>query len=277
MSYDKKIPYFKAPNGWSHDDKNPFTKDGSYGQKWTSFCIIDKSGDRVFVGRGTNGLYSYRLSRDVKDIKYKLADFLRYENVHGRNVILSFPSDIDMKAFINKSISKTPETAVIRKNDPKWVVHSTSLETWKQIQKNGELRSLSRLIKEGKNVKTVGFRFLGEPSEYADYVMLGSIYNMGTEMVTSSNMKGYICLDENMPYEPGVRLYFDNHAIIRSNLGVRDGEHILKVHDHLPLKPFLLTAVGINDVDSERKVKEWTPKKFLEASNKIFFENKKFV
>jgi hypothetical protein len=270
MSRDKKIRFFKAPSGWSYNNKNPFTKDGNYGQKWTSFCILDRSGDRVFVGRGTNGLYSYRLSRDVKNMEHKLADFLRYENAHGRNVILSFPRDIDTEAFANESISETPEAAVIRENDPKWVVHSTNLEAWKQIQRDGELRSLSRLLKEGKKVKTIGFHALGEPSEYADYVMLGSIYNRGTEMVLSSNMKGRICLDENMPYEPGVRLYFDNHAIIRSSLGVRDGEHIIKVHDHLPLKPFLLMAVGINDVDPERKVKEWTPKKFVEVANKIF-------
>jgi hypothetical protein len=72
--------------------------------------------------------------------------------------------------------------------------------------------------------------------------------------------------DENATYEPGVRLYFDNHRIIEDGLGVRDGLHLMKVHRRLPLEPYLLAAVRAADLDPVREG-GWTLRSFVARAN----------
>ena len=165
---------------------------------------------------------------------------------------------------------------IIRKNDPKWAIHSTNREAWESILQDGCLKSLSILKKENKAVKSVGFHQLGEPIEYAEYIILGRIDTVNAEHVVASQQKGYVFTEENTSYKPGVRLYFDNHKIIERNLGVRDGLHSIKVHNKLPLNPFFITAITINDIDSENKIIEWTPSSFYQAANKEFYKRMNF-
>jgi hypothetical protein len=86
----------------------------------------------------------------------------------------------------------------------------------------------------------------------------------------SSHQKGRIVTDEDAEYEPGVRLYFDGHRIIEDELGVRDGVHLLKVRDRLPLEPYLRAAIGVPDVDQGGTVPAWTPRRFLDRANAHF-------
>lgn len=268
----QEMKYLIAPPGWSQEDPNPFTKDGCYGPEWSCFCISGTSEWLDFCGGGKNYLFTFCIGHEAKQLKTRFADFLRYENRHGRNAILSFPEGIDTESFVQEALSETPNENAVRQDDPKWVVHSTNLEAWKSIQRDGALKAPLILLKEGKKVLSVGFNQLGEPPEYAEYVVLGRIDNINPEHVVASQKKGCIFTEADTPYEPGIRLYFDNHKIIESGLGVRDGLHTIKVHLRLPLDPFLVTTVSQKDIDPEGKMREWTPKKFWKAANAEFWQ-----
>lgn len=67
-----------------------------------------------------------------------------------------------------------------------------------------------------------------------------------------------------------MRLYFDNHRVIESGLAVRDGLHVIKVHDQLPLEGFLIASIGAADVDPEGAIREWTPAAFVEKADALF-------
>jgi hypothetical protein len=86
----------------------------------------------------------------------------------------------------------------------------------------------------------------------------------------ASKQAGDFRLDPDTSYTPGVRLYFDLHAIIRDGLGVRDGLHLVKVRNHLPLTPYLLGAVGLEDVAAGDPGKDWTPRLFTQQADRIF-------
>lgn len=116
----------------------------------------------------------------------------------------------------------------------------------------------------------MGFTEFGEPADYAEYMMFGSPDGIGPEIVVNCLLQGKFVYDENAPYTPGVRLYFDGHAIIRDGLAVRDGVHCLKVHNHLPLRPYLLAAVTAEALAAAGQSGPWTPRTFLKAANAWF-------
>lgn len=109
-----------------------------------------------------------------------------------------------------------------------------------------------------------------EPEEYADHIMFGRLGDPIVECIPMSKQRGEFCLDADATYTPGVRLYFDLHAIIRDGLGVRDGLHLAKVRDHLPLGPYLLGAIGAQDLRPDRLATEWTPRLFTEEADCLF-------
>jgi hypothetical protein len=202
-------------------------------------------------------------------IETRLADFLKYEDAHGRRVIVSFPPDTD--AIVTRALAETPDRSEIRPDDPRWWVHSTPLPNWEKIQACGELRAHVRLQQEGLSQPGVGLFAFGEPADYSEYVMLAWALAIGPEHVVSSQQKGCLITEDDTPYEPGVRLYFDGHRIIRDGLAVSDGLHLLKVHDHLPLDPYLVAAITARDLDPTGEVRTWTPWTFLNESNECFF------
>ena len=245
------MKYFTAPAGYGSDDRNPFTHDGRCGPDWTAFFLLDRDDESSCMGTGKNGLFAYQFGRRARDIKGKLADFLRYESAHNRNVIISFPDGIDVDAFVADALATTPEPHVVRETDPRYAVHSTHAGAAKHIGRDAELKSLAKLRREGVAGGGVGFDSLGEPPEYADYICLGDLKSTGPEVVTASNATGRFMGDDE-PYEPGVRFYFDVHRIIRTGLDTRVVGAI-KVLDRLPLDPFLVASIGPNDVAPERR------------------------
>lgn len=203
-------------------------------------------------------------------IETRLADFLEYETSHGRKVIVSFPADFDTDVIVDRALANTPDRSAIRPDDPRWWVHSTPLSNWEKIRACGELRSHDRLRREGLSHAGIGLFAFGEPADYSEYVMLGWALAIGPEHVVSSQQKGYLITEEDTPYEPGVRLYFDGHRIIHDGLAVSDGLHLMKVHDHLPLDPYLVATISAPDVDPNGEVETWTPWTFLQAANQHF-------
>jgi hypothetical protein len=266
----EETPFFIAPAGWSFHDPNPFCADGGYGPDWICFQVLDRRGTTFFTGTGEGGLFALRAERGCPKLLARVADFLRYEGRYGRKIILAAPEDIDMRALVAEALAATPPWHVVREDDPRWLVHATDIEAWAAIRAVGELRSLARLRREGHRLPGVGLRDLGEPPDYAEYVMLGDAFHIGSELVVLSQQKGRLVAAEDVPYRPGVRLYIDAHRLITDGLDVRDGAHLLKVHDHLPLSPYVRLCIGTADVDPHGQVHEWTPRRFFGAANELF-------
>jgi hypothetical protein len=227
-------------------------------------------GHKIFMAPPPGADPGTFVGRCFTSMETRLADFLKYETDHGRRVIVSFPPDMDADALVRRALEDTPDRSAVRPDDPRWWVHSTSVENWEKIRTCGELRSHERLRREGLSRAAVGLFVFGEPADYAEYVMLGLTTGIGPEHVVSSQQKGYLITEEDTLYTPGVRLYFDGHRIIRDSLAVSDGLHVLKVHDHLPLEPYLVAAIGVSDVDPAGEVNVWTPRTFLNRANECF-------
>lgn len=263
--------YFIAPSSWTPDLANPFSNDGNYGIRWSGFCLNKKIQSKYSIGKQGLGLFTLVVNPLFEGWQYRLGDFLQYEIYHGRKVILWNPEEWDYVAIIKAVINNDFRENVVRPYDERWVVHSTTHDLWGKIAESGCLKSLRRLRNENVEISGIGLEPLGEPDDYMDYVMFDTI-NGCCEMVVSSRQKGKICLDANAPYIPGVRMYFDAYAIIQDSLMVRDGAHVLKVYDRLPLKPYLKMVLNESDVPYVNEQRIWTPTLFTEAANKKFLE-----
>ena len=97
--------------------------------------------------------------------------------------------------------------------------------------------------------------------------MFGALDDTGPERVLASQAAGRFVTDDDAVYEPGVRLYFDNYRIITDGLAIRDGLHITKVRNLLPLAPYLIDAVGVDDVDPVAGVRAWSLRAFVESAD----------
>jgi hypothetical protein len=255
-------------------DANPFTPDGSYGVQWSCFCILDRDDDQFATGTSGDGPFSARFGRRVDHLETRLIDFLRYEDAHGRTVILSFPGDMDIDGYVTQALSRMPDPDAVRPDDPEIIIHSTTVDAWRKISADGQLKAASELSQQGHVVdpaSEVGRYLENEPPEYGEYIMFGTIASTTPEKIVASYRAGRFVLDDDAVYEPGVRLYFDNHCMIGDKQIVRDGLHIAKVHKVLPLSPYLLAAIGVDDLDPQSEVKMWTPRLFVERSDKAFW------
>ncbi len=223
-------------------------------------------------GGGANGLYCFTVGRRCDRLAQRLADFIAYASSHERTVILASPEDIAVEEMIDGARAQTPPANVVREEDPRRLVHSTTLDRWARIQACGQLRCAARLRGEGDALPSVGSRDLGDPPDFEEYVMLGKIDSIGPEYVVASQQAGHLLPEPESVYEPGVRLYFDGHAIIHASLAVRDGMHETKVRGRLALDPYLVCAIRAEDVDPAGEVAQWTTSRFLAAANERFGE-----
>jgi hypothetical protein len=263
--------YHIAPPGWTHTDPNPFTTDGSYGPGWSCFRIRKEMDSRGWNGRGPNGLFAFVVGCGWKrNLAADLADFIRYESLHGRQAIISVPSEYDAPSYIEQALAETPDWSVVRPDDPKWLVHSTTAQGWTAIQACGELRAQARLRREGANMPNLGGDWFGEPAEYTEYIILATAGAMAPEFVVASRNANRLHTEPDTPYNPGARLFFDGYRMIRDGVIVRDGLHGAKVHDHLPLDLYLVTAVTPADLDPEENFTVWTPKSFCLTALEYF-------
>lgn len=263
--------YEIAPAGWSCSDPNPFTEDGGYGEGWSAFCVLAREDDQYLTGKSGEGPFSARFGRRVPHLRQRLADFLRYESAHGRTVIVAFPEDVDPRARVAQALAATPPPHVVRPEDPKIIVHATTVGAWQSIRRDGYLKVGAR--SKAKTAHTeVDAYLLDEPPDYSDHIMFGAVDSSAPEMVVASYQAGRFVMDEQAVYESGVRLYFDNHRIIEEGLGVRDGLHLMKVHRRLPLHPYLLGAVSVLDLAPLPEGEAWTVRAFVERANAAFHE-----
>ncbi len=234
-----------------------------YDDSWVVFILTDSKDYNMFVGSENGCAYTVKFSRFAnEDWHFALCDFIGYNEAMGKNIILVLKTDEleeARKIYKGHSYNETK----LRKTEPKVLVHSTKLESYKTIQKDGMLKSFNKLNLQGE---PIGIK-LGDPKDFSDYIMFCDGGVTG-EIIVNSKQKGKIIMDENDEYIPGARFYFDAEKIAADGLLIRDGCH-LKVKDELPLMPYLIFTATAESVGID---KTSTPKEFSEKADGEFKE-----
>jgi hypothetical protein len=270
------LPSIKSlPTDWEPSQPNPYTRDGSYGRRWSCFQLLAQETAAFLTARQPNGLFLIQAARRVPHLADRLCDYLRYEHGYGRQTIVAAPPGGEDTVLIARAWEPTADARTLRAYDPAVVVHATSPEAWHAIARDGMLKSTARLRKEGawpparrSAPSPIAQYQRDEPRDYHAHIMFGELGQYWPELIVLSKHTGAFCTDSEVAYTPGVRLYLDLHAIIRDGLGVRDGVHQVKVHDHLPLVPYLLGAVTAEDLVLQEPARTWTPRTFTEAADR---------
>lgn len=259
---------YYANSEWTPLHANPYSVDGRYGENWSAFIYDELIQYYSNVVENTK-VYCLKVSPDLDKDFQRIKDFVYYEAGYYRNVIIKVNEKL--KPIIQQvlSIKDLKNGTVIRKSDHRWLVHSTTKESWKEIQESGCLYAPSEMKRKNIIVNEIGLKALMEPRDYSDYIMLDILNGCG-EIVVNSRQLGYVCTDPNLPYNPGVRLYFDGHKIIKDGLAVRDGLHILKVKNKLPLNKYFKMAIT-EDMSLSKEI--WIPTTYTEWTNEYFLNN----
>ena len=248
-------------NEFTERNINPITS-APYDDSWVVFILTDSKDYNMFVG-GINGCaYTVKFSRYAnEDWRLALCDFIEYNEENNKNIILVLESE-ELEEARNAYIGHSFKEISLRENEPKVLVHSTTLENYKQIEKDGMLKCFNKLNFDDE---PIGIK-LGDPKDFSYYIMFCDGGVTG-EIIVNSKQKGKIIMDINDEYIPGARLYFDAEKIAADGLLIRDGCH-LKVKFELPLTPYLIftateESIGLNKLIS-------TPKEFSEMADLKF-------
>lgn len=245
---------------------NPITNK-PYDESWIICQLTDSKEYNQMVGSFNGCAYSVKYSRYSDYWKMSVCDFIGFNTKNGKNIILVM-SEEDLKSAQKKYEGHSFDEPILRNGEQIYTVHSTSLENWALIQKDGCLKCWNLLKSEGAITedKPIG-SILGDPKDFSDYIMFGK--NIAGELVVNSKQCGKINMDKNAEYLTGVRIYLDMKKIVTDGLAVRDGAH-LKVKDTLPLKPYLIWAATWENAGLKSRIS--TPKIFGEAADREFFK-----
>lgn len=240
---------------------NPITK-SEYDSSWLVLVLASNIDSAMIVGANNCCTYTIKINKQLHDDwKMAIGDFIGYCDANNLNGILAITEDEYTEVQTCYDGHSYNET-VLRNYESPVLVHSTSMENWYQIQKDGMLKSWNRLNISEK--EPIG-KQLGDPVHFSDYIMFGG--GVSGEIVVNSKQSGKIVMDIDAEYKTGARLYFDAEKIAKDGMLVRDGAHI-KVKDCLPLEPYLIWAATWHKVGLESQIS--TPRIFAELSDEKF-------
>ena len=231
---------------------------------WRIAMLMDSEYESM-CGRGERGAYTLKLSRQKSSWPMRIGDLLSYaelENIHVILLLSQEELDEVKRCYQGRNCRET----FLRPDEKKVMVHSTTLESWECIRREGCLKSWNLARKDGdlNEEKPIG-HILGDPEDFRDYIMFGS--GLSCEIVVASKQAGKMMFDPDAPYASGARLYLDAEKMAADGLLVRDGNH-RKVKDRLPLEPYLLwTATGENLGLPDRTT---TPAIFAQKADSMF-------
>lgn len=230
------------------------------------FSLTDNEDNAAIVGADNGGAYAIKVSKSVhSDWKLAVGDFIGYCTANNINAVLEM-SQTDYDTAMQHYSGHSFNERVLRTYDPQILIHSTTMESWNHIQRDGMLKSWNRLRSEQAITEEhpIGIQ-LGDPASFSDYIMFGG--GVTGEIVVNSKQSGAIVMDVNTQYLTGARLYFDAKKIAQDGLLVRDGCHT-KVKDALPLEPYLIWAATWDKIGLPSQVS--TPKIFADTSDRQF-------
>lgn len=245
---------------------NPITK-SKYDSSWLVLVLSSDMDTAMIVGASNGRAYTIKISKQLHDDwRMAVGDFVGYCDTNNIDGIIAITEDEYTEAqnyYAEHSYNET----FLRDYETPILVHSTSMENWYQIQKDGMLKSWNKLNIPEK--EPIG-KQLGDPVHFSDYVMFGG--GVSGEIVVNSKQSGKIVMDIDAEYKTGARLYFDAKKIAKDGLIVRDGAHI-KVKDCLPLEPYLIWTATWDKVGLESQIS--TPRIFAKLSDEKFESIKK--
>lgn len=256
--------YFIDPS-WQENPINPITN-APFDASWVILHLTDSSNYTFLNGAQNGSAYAFLVSRHFAHWEYAVSDFLQYHTELGSNVLCAISSN-DHAHAMSTAYGHPYNERGLRPWEPAVLVHSTTPSGWQGILSDGKLLCWNALSAKHaiSEASPIGAS-LGDPDDFSDYIMF-SDGNLSGEIVVSSKEKGFICMDANAAYQPGARLYFDAAAIARDGHLLRDGAH-LKVRDHLPLIPYLLTAITPHTM--QLAAQDHTPSAFTHLANQAF-------
>lgn len=244
---------------------NAFDNRKFYNDKWVSISLINDSDNKVISGKNDYNIFNVQLSKKFKGWELKLMDFIHYEKSYNRNIICKVKKENFMHAK-DKYNGHHINDSFLRDYEPKVFVHSTLLENWEEIYKCGYIKSWELAKKDNQLNEDIPIGDkLGDPKEYSNYVMLGSL-GVNNEIIVASKQKNELTYDVNQEYKPGVRIYLDAKKLAKSGKLVRDGLHI-KVKDKISLDKYMIFYVSGDEI---QKNKKWTPIKFSNYADSIY-------
>lgn len=244
---------------------NPITN-FEYDNSWIILMLTDSVDYKIMCGSNNNCAYTIKVSRlQNNNWKTIVGDFIDFNKSNDKNIILVI-SEEDLNSVKNSYYGHSYNEKVLRKYEPGFLVHSTTMDNWNSIERDGMLKSWNTLKKEnpGFEEQPIGLK-LGDHIDFSDYIMFGG--GITGEIVVNSKQKGIISMNENEEYLTGARLYFDAKKIAEDGLLIRDGCHI-KVKNTLPLKPYLVFVATYKSIGLGTQIS--TPKKFSEIADKQF-------
>ena len=258
---------FYADLSFEINEFNPFDNYNLYNSNWVILRLVDDPNINIIVGSGKSNTYEVTISKYCRGWEYRILDFIHYNLKNKHNIICVM--DNEDIAEIKQKYSDYSNDILIHKlryYEPNVLIHSTLPEYTGLIKKSGSLKSWNKLKWEGviQDKKPIG-DFLGDPEEFRDYVMLGE--GVSCEIVVLSKQLNRIEMNEDLPYKPGGRFYFDVKKIADDGLLVRDGIHY-KVKDELPLDKYLLCLITPDDIEFNGS--EITPRNFTCLADRYF-------
>lgn len=244
---------------------NPITKQ-AYDDSWIILMLTDSTDYQQMCGSGNGFVYTIKISRNqCKNWKMAVGDFIGFSETNEKNAVLVM-SESELKSVESHYKGHRFNERFIRDYEPAVLVHRTAMNSWKQIERDGMLKSWN-ILKTEKVIteeQPIGIQ-LGDPMDFSDYIMFGG--GVTGEIVLNSKQQGKIIMDTNAEYLTGARLYFDAKRMAQDGLLVRDGCH-LKVKHRLPLEPYLIWIATWETIGFASQVS--TPKIFAEQADRQF-------
>ena len=248
------------------DNSNPITGEKHMDDSWIIFTLTDSLDFRQMCGGCTGCAYTIETSRlKCKDWEMAVGDFLSFCEANGLNAILVM-AESDLETAKKRYEGHQYNEPFLRGDEPPVLIHSTPMENWKQIQRDGMLKSWN-ILKSEKGIaeeQPIG-ACLGDPVDFRNYIMFGS--GVTGEIIVKSKQLGKITMNTGAEYLTGARLYFDAQRIAKDGLLIRDGCHI-KVKDTLPLNPYLIWAATWETIGLSSQIS--TPRNFAERADRQF-------
>lgn len=237
-----------------------------FDDSWIILMLTDSADYQMFCGSENGSAYILRISKKYHGWEFAVCDFLGFHTSANKNIIL-IANESDIQYAKKKYANHSYNERILRENEPRVLVHSTTYESWRSIRRDGYLKSWNTLQAENKIAESspIG-ALLSDPADFSDYIMF-SCGAVSGEIVVASKQNGKITMDENVAYRSGVRLYFDLEKIAADGLLLRDGEH-LKVKCKMPLKPYLLWYSDYKRIGLPSRIT--TPIEFTVKSNAEF-------
>lgn len=250
---------------FTENNINPITN-SKFDESWLVLTLSNDITEPMIVGAKNASPYTIKISKQLhSDWKMAVGDFIDYCNANYINGIIVITEN-EYNEVQNYYVCHTHNESVLRDYETPVLVHSTSIENWLKIQKDGMLKSWNKLNSEKSIIEKepIG-KQLGDPVHFSDYIMFGG--GVSAEIVVNSKQSGKIVMDIDAEYRTGARLYFDAEKIAKDGLLVRDGAHI-KVKECLPLEPYLIWVATWDKIGLENPIS--TPRIFAELSDKTF-------